>query len=485
MRRLRYADFELVGNRPAYLQIKDYLATLILKGLLQKGERLPATRELSLLFQVSRNTIVQAYQVLEVDNLIEIIKGQGAFVTGYRALEETRSNLDWENLITEAARQAVSLDLEKHELKWERGMISFKSIAPDQTLFDVTEFKKAFLNRITLEGEKLLNYGYARGYRPFLEYLEQYLQHKGVNTNGKEILITNGFTEALNLILRVITRPGDQIICENPTHNTALKIMKLFGLEICGVPMRPEGIDLAILEQTLVRSQRAVGYLIPSYHNPTGLVMTPEKRLAVLELFQKYQTPLIEDGFNEELRYSGAHVASLLALDGTGNQVVYLGSFSKILFPGLRIGWIVADHQLISYLESIKRSLNIHTSFLDQAVLVEYLQSGAFEKYLKKACRVYKEKYETAVNLARELIPARRIWGEGGLHLWIELEELDARAVLAKCYQRGVVFMPGDLFFTDNSGQNTFRLGISRVDAQTMRVGFQIIGEAIRELLDL
>lgn len=479
---MRYADFELVGNRPAYLQIKNYLADLIQKGLLQNGERLPATRELSELFKVSRNTIVQAYQVLEAEGLIEIIKGQGAFVIGERIPSEVVSNLEWEGLVTKSAKEAVALDIEKHELKWERGMISFKSIAPDQTLFDLIEFKKAFLNQIALEGEKLLNYGYARGYRPFLKYLVQYLEQKGVNTKGKEILVTNGFTEGLNLVLKALTAPGDRIICENPTHNTALKIMRLFELKICGVPMSPEGIDLERLEATLATGSRGIGYLIPSYQNPTGLVMTPEKRLAVLELFRKYQTPLIEDGFNEELRYSGAHIAPLLALDGAGNQIVYLGSFSKILFPGLRIGWIMADQKLIAYLESLKRSLNIHTSFLDQAVLVEYLQSGAFEKYLKKVGRVYKEKYETAVKLARELIPCRRIWGEGGLHLWIELEKLEARVVLEKCYRRGVVFMPGDLFYTDNSVQNTFRLGIARIDQLTMRTGFEIIGKVIREL---
>lgn len=247
--------------------------------------------------------------------------------------------------------------------------------------------------------------------------------------------------------------------------------------------MEANGINLTDLEEHLAKEQFKLGFLIPSYHNPTGLVMTPEKRVAVLKIFEKYQVPVVEDGFNEELRYYGSHVAPLMALAGPAGAVVYLGSFSKVLFPGLRIGWIMADAKLISYLESIKRSMNIHTSFLDQAILYEYLQSGSFEKYLRKARKVYREQHQTATRIAAEYIPCRRIWGEGGLHIFIELDEaLDARLVLAECYKRGVLFMPGDIFYTDGGGKNTFRLGISRVSQEEMERGFRIIGEVIKEL---
>jgi DNA-binding transcriptional MocR family regulator len=481
-----FNDFRLEAHRPAYLQLKDYLKAAILKGIWQAGVRLPATRDLAAILKVSRNTVIQAYQFLEDDGFIHTVKGQGAFVapvatdqTGAAALQ-----LDWDLLVNDYARQAVDLDIEKNELKWEKGMISFKSIAPDPSLFEVEEFKRAFLNRMALEGPKLLNYGYAKGYRNLCEYLTGYMRHKGVDPEGKELLITNGFTEGLQLVLAALTRPGDQIVTENPTHNTALKIMKLAGLQINGITVCQDGLDLTELESKLKQGKINCGFLIPSYHNPTGLVMSAEQRQAVFQIFTRYRTPVIEDGFNEELRYSGAHLAPLMALAGQGNQVIYLGSFAKILFPGLRIGWVMADQALIAYLESIKRSFNIHTSFLDQAILYEYLQSGNFERYLKKARRIYKERHQTAVRLATKYIPARRIWGEGGLHIFVELEPpLEARAILAQCYPRGVVFMPGDIFYTDGRGQNTFRLGISRVTPEQMEQGFQIIGTVINEIL--
>jgi len=478
-----FKQIQFSNSRPTYLQIKEYIQNLIVSGSLQSGERLPATRELGALLKVSRNTVIQAYQYLEDDGFIKTIKGKGAYVAAVAVdKEDLTYSFDWSSLLNDSAQAAKQLDVEKNELRWEKGMISFKSIAPDPDLFEVESFKRSFLNRFALEGAKLLNYGYAKGYQNLLRYLKEYIKNKGVNLSGKDILITNGFTEGLYLILTALMSPGDRIICENPTHNTALKIMKVAGLEVVGVPMLDDGIDLEVLEAKLATSGIKMGYLIPSYHNPTGLVMSPEKRLKVLKLFETYRVPVLEDGFNEELRYSGAHLAPLLAHAGSGNGVIYLGSFSKILFPGLRIGWIIADQQLIASLESVKRSINIHTSFLDQAILFEYLSSGEFDKYLKKARRVYRERYQSAVALVNQYLPCKKVWGEGGLHLFIELEEhLDARQILAECYRRGVLFMPGDIFYTDNSGKNTFRLGIARVSREEMERGLRIIGEVIEQ----
>ena len=153
-----------------------------------------------------------------------------------------------------------------------------------------------------------------------------------------------------------------------------------------------------------------------------------------MDLFSAYQIPIVENGFNEELRYSGSHLASLAAFAGQGNNVIYVSSFSKILFPGLRIGWILADKELIHYLESMKRARTIHTSTLDQAVLYQYLNDGYFEKYIKKARSVYKKKYELTVHYCKQYIPCKRITGDGGLHLFIELEDhIDARKLLEKC----------------------------------------------------
>lgn len=474
-----FTDINFTSERPAYLQIRDYIKEMILKGMLQRGVKLPSSREMSKLMNVSRNTIITAYGFLEEEGFLYSCRSKGVFVSDISINHQNGFNIDWMQKITRLMKESENLDIVKNEMRNSRGMISFQSIAPDERLFDVEDFKRAFLNRMDIEGNKILSYGYAKGYKPLIEYLIRYMRNKGVNTEDKDIIITNGFTEAFDLILSGLTEAGDRVICENPTHNTAIKIMKLHDLEIVGVKLEDDGIDAAELEKEIAGNDVKLAYLIPSYHNPTGIVMSPEKRLSVFNILKEYEVPVIEDGFNEELRYSGAHVAPIAALCGDGNSVIYLGSFSKVLFPGLRIGWVLADSNLIYSLESLKRSRNIHTSVLDQAVLYQYLVEGNFEKYMRRARKLYKEKYELALATARKSITAKKIWGEGGLHIFIELDGIDSRELLDKCIRRGVIFTPGDIFYVDKNGTNTLRLGFSRLDNESIVKGIEVIGDVV------
>lgn len=477
-----FYDLKLNDTKPVYLQIKDYIKSMILSGMLQKDIKLPSTRELSSILNVSRNTVIEAYKYLEDEGFVYTVRGRGFYVSNVEINRQDEWNFNWSSEFNSYAKLSEELDIVKSEPVWKRGMISFKSIAPDNSYFDVEEVKKAFLNRMALEGDKLLNYGYAKGYKPLIEYLMKYMEGKGVVKEGKDILITNGFTEAFDILLSSLTNSGDKIICENPTHNTAIKIMKLHGLNIEGVELDDDGINLEKLKNKITKDTK-LAYLIPSYHNPTGIIMPPEKRIEVFNIFKEYNVPIIEDGFNEELRYSGSHVAPIAALCGKGNGVIYIGSFSKVLFPGLRIGWIMADKDLISVLESVKRSRNIHTSFIDQAILFEYLNGGNFEKYIKRVRKIYKEKYECAVKCAKKYIPNKKVLGEGGLHIFLELsDEIDARDVLSECMKKGVIFMPGDIFYTDGRGKNTLRLGFSRNSIEEIEKGFKIIGNVVKNM---
>ncbi|WP_459502652.1 MocR-like pyridoxine biosynthesis transcription factor PdxR [Bacillus sp. C1] len=476
-----FHDFKLMGDRPVYIQLKDYVKKMIMKGHLLEHQKLPSTREFSKLLSVSRNTVLTAYADLEQEGLIYAIKGKGNFVGKVKTSKTPSIELNWKEKINEVALLADELDLMKHGVRWEKGMISFNSIAPDEKLFDVENFKRAFLNRMSIEGDIILNYGYAKGYKPLIDYLLHYMEMKGVDISNKDILITNGFTEGLDILLSAIGKKSGRIICENPTHHAALKLFRLHGFDVHGIDMKEDGIDIEQVEKRLSEMDFDLAYVIPSYHNPTGIVTSSEKRTEMMNLFSKYQVPIVEDGFNEELRYSGSHLAPLLTFAGCGNNVIYISSFSKILFPGLRVGWVLADKELIHYLESVKRARTIHTSTLDQAVLYQYLHDGYFEKYLKKAKSVYKKKYDIAAHACHQYIPFQRMTGDGGLHLFIELEKgMDARTLLKKCYEKGVVFSPGDVFYTDGRGSNTFRLGFSRLKEADILKGIKIIGDTLK-----
>lgn len=484
--RRMFAEFNLTDDRPACTQLKEYMKRLIIIGVLQANQKLPSTRELSSLLNISRNTVVTAYADLEDEGLVYVKKGIGSFVAQILggAVNAQSWQINWKQTISDQAKIAEELDHMKHGIRSNKGEINFTSIAPDEKMFDLDNVKRAFLDRMSIEGEIILNYGYAQGYKPLMEYLLRYMENKGVNLEGKDILITNGFTEGLDIILSALIKKNGRVICENPTHHAAIKIFKMHGIEITGIEMEQDGISLKELERELSERPFDLTYLVPSYQNPTGIVMSPHKRMEVIKLLNKYQVPLIEDGFNEELRYSGSHIAPLIACSGNGNSVIYIGSFSKILFPGLRVGWVLADNDLIYYLESVKRARSIHTSTLDQSLLYQYLHNGNFEKYLKKAKSEYKRKYELAIRYCREFIPLKRLSGDGGLHLFIEFDyNFDTNVLLESCRLKGVIFTPGNIFFTNDKGHQTMRLGFSRVADEDIIKGIQIIGDTAKQMM--
>ena len=465
-----FSNLKLNDNEPIYIQLKNYISDMISKGLIPDNSKLPSTRELSQLLQVSRNSVVLTYEELKSEGLIYSISGKGTFVKSKNKSSNTTWSLNWDCLENTYSKKANELDIIKSEIPWSSDLISFKSISPDGDLFDMEELKKSFLNRISLEGHKLLNYGYAQGYKPLIDYLLEYMTNKGADISNKDILITNGFTEGFDIIMSSFTQEKDYIICENPTHNTAIKIMKSHNLNILGVDINEDGLDFNMLEDNLIKYKNKIkfAYITPSYHNPTGIVMTPENRYKFYNLMKKYNIAIIEDGFNEELLYNSSHIFPICSLDNMNNGVVYIGSFSKILFPGMRIGWIFADKKVINKLESVKRCRNIHVSFL--------------EKYIKKIRKFYGDKFNFAYKCIKKYIKTEYILGDGGLHIFIKLKNIDTRVLLEKCYEKNVIFMPGDLFFTDNSGFDTLRLGFSRLSFEDIEIGIKIIGETINEM---
>ncbi|MGM0714298.1 PLP-dependent aminotransferase family protein [Brevibacillus parabrevis] len=491
-----FQDFKLVDDRPVAIQVKEYLKRLMIKGALQADQKLPSTREMSGLLKVSRNTVIAAYEGLADDGFAYAIPGKGSYVAAIVDQSATDRGgtegpaswqVDWKAKMNEYAVAAVELDMMKQGIRAQKGTISFTSIAPDEHLFDLGDVKRAFMDRMAIEGQVLLNYGYAKGYKPLMEYLMRYMENKGVDISGKDMLITSGFTEGFDMVLSALRPSGRRgaAICENPTHHTAIKNLKLHGFEITGIPLERDGIDVERLEAVLKANRFDLAYLIPSYHNPTGIVMSPAKRSAVMNVMSRYQVPVIEDGFNEELRYSGAHVSPLIATAGKGNGVIYIGSFSKVLFPGLRVGWVLGDRALIDTLESIKRARTIHTSTIDQAILYQYLLNGNFDKYVKKARTEYKRKYELTKACCEAHLPEAQLSGDGGLHLFLAFPPaVNTRHLLAACTEQGVIFTPGDKFFiAEGEGVHTLRLGFSRVTDENIQRGIRIIGEQTRKFL--
>ncbi len=449
-----FSNLNINKDEPIYIQIERHIKQGIKNGELKKDSKLPSTREVSKFLNISRNSVISAYEELESIGVITTKRGIGTFISIESENESYEYNVDFSKRINNYGATLKKFDIIKSELPYKKGMISFKSISPESHLFNLDDFKRSLLDAWTYEEANLLNYGYAKGYKPLIDYFLDYMRDKRVDTNNKDILVTNGFTEAFDIVISSLTNNGDIILCEEPTHNTALKIMKSYGLKIVQVKMDKEGLDLISLENALNKYNPKFGYLIPSYNNPTGIVTKTERRKEIYKLFRKYSVPIIEDGFNEELLYSSSPIDPIASLCGTGNGVIYIGSLSKILFPGLRIGWIFADDKLIETLESVKRGRNIHSSFLDQSAFFYYLKSGAFNRYVKNVRKYYRDKYNLVLDMVEKYIPYEYITGEGGLHVFIKLKNnINARTLLELCYKDNVLFMPGDIFY-ENSNDN-------------------------------
>ncbi len=522
-----FSSLNINKDEPIYIQIEKHITQGIKKGELSKDSKLPSTREVSKFLNISRNSVISAYEELESMGLIITKRGIGTFISIESKNKIYEYNVNFMQRLNNYSYTLQKLDIIKNELPYKKGMISFKSISPESHLFNLDDFKRSLLDAWSFEEANLLNYGYAKGYKPLIDYFFDYMKKKRVDTENKNILITNGFTEAFDIIISSLTNKGDIILCEEPTHNTALKIMKAYGIQIIQVKMDKEGLNLKALEETLDKYNPKFGYLIPSYNNPTGIVTKTERRKEIYKLFRKYSVPIIEDGFNEELLYSSSPIDPISSLCGKGNGVIYIGSLSKILFPGLRIGWIFGDERLIDVLESVKRGKNIHSSFLDQSSFYHYLKSGSFNRYLKNVRKYYRDKYTLVIAMVEKYITYDYVTGEGGLHIFIKLRDnLSARELLNLCYKDDVIFMPGDIFYEnteniiqnfDNSGtesikynqnlvedsniriigipksikdnennikgKDTFRIGFGRVSDDDIKKGIKIIGENIKSLV--
>jgi len=523
---LIFSNLIITKNEPIYVQIERHILTGIKSGELKKESKLPSTREVSKILNISRNSVISAYEKLESIGIIITKKGIGTFISIEGENESYEYNVDFLERVNCYGNTLKKLDIIKNELPYKKGMISFKSISPENHLFNLDDFKRSLLDAWTFEEANLLNYGYAKGYKPLIDYFFEYMKEKRVVTNNKDILITNGFTEAFDIIISSLTNKNDIILCEEPTHNTALKIMKAYGLKVIQVKMDKEGLELDSLEKALSKYNPKFGYLIPSYNNPTGIVTKTERRKEIYKLFRKYSVPIIEDGFNEELLYSSSPIDPIASLCGNGNGIIYIGSLSKILFPGLRIGWILGDVKLIDILESVKRGRNIHSSFLDQSTFYYYLKSGAFNRYVKNVRKYYRDKYNLVMDMVEKYIPYEYITGEGGLHIFIKLKNnINTRELLDLCYKDNVLFMPGDIFYENTNnlienfitsnieginfkksslnysnaeminspkfiqynknnikGKDTFRIGFGRVSDEDIKKGIKIIGANIKRL---
>ncbi len=316
------------------------------------------------------------------------------------------------------------------------------------------------------------------------EYIAHRLRLHGISTSYKEILITYGSQQALDLIIRLLARPMKKVILEAPTYFNILPLLQAQQIETLSVPMRNDGMDLDYLENVIESEPVSFVYTIPNFHNPTGITTSHQHREQLLNICLRYRVPIVEDGFEEEMKYSGPVPLPIKSID-EHNLVIYVGTFSKILCPGIRVGWITADRECISRLCAIKRISDLRCSNLTQSVVYHFCKSGYYDLHIKRLHRVFRRRMEVAQKTMEEHFPKKASWTrpQGGYLIWIKIpRKLTGKQLYEFMLQHGIIVSPGSYYFTDQEESGYFRVSISRIGETEIREGFAALGRVLKKL---
>ena len=476
-------ELDRASKKPLYQQLQALIRRQIEDGGLAESTKLPASRDLAAELGINRNTVTNAYEELTKTGHVRSHVGQGTFVS--ERASSAPSPLRWS--FSRAVQGARGRERSPTETTRHPDPIDFASLVPDEALFPVEPFRVVLDTVLEREGQKLLQYGPAAGHPPLRRYIAERLAERGVRTTTTEnVLIVNGSQQALDLICRTLLDPGDSVVVESPTYTIILPLLAQYQAQIDEVAMTPRGMDLDALESQLTRSRPKLLFTMPTFHNPTGITMDLASRRRLVDLAARFSVPIVEDDFDSELRFNGEPVPPLKALDAQ-DCVAHIGTFSKGLFPGLRLGWIVAPRDVVATLGRSKLISDYHTSLLLQAAVLEFCERGHYIEHLKKLAVIYRQKSHALIGALRRYFPKGVSWTEpeGGFAYWVTLpENVSGEAVLAESSVDGVIFTPGSNFFARGQGEHFLRLSISRVPLEQIDVGIKKLGAALERLLD-
>ena len=371
------------------------------------------------------------------------------------------------------------------------GIISFAGGFPDSAMFDVEGIREASARALSEEPGAALQYGATEGYNPLREQLAAFMASKGVKgLNPEGLIVTTGSQQALDLVAKTLLNPGDVALVEAPTFLATIQCFRLYGPQVLGVPIDEHGVQVDQLEAMMVQHRPKLVYLVPTFGNPSGAMLSLERRLQVLKLAVKYQTVVVEDDPYGDLYFGDAPPPSLLALTdqvpGSRDWLVYCGSLSKVLSPGLRVGWMIAPPALLARATMCKQFSDAHTSTFAQATAALYLKAGRMPDTLNTVRRVYAERARTMGEaLSKELGSALRFTQPlGGLFFWANLtgangQETDGSALAKRAIEKGVAFVPGAPFYANNPDITAIRLSFATADVDKIKEGISRLGQSL------
>lgn len=480
---------------PLYRQVYNQVSALIESGNLKPGSRLPSSRTLADSNGISRITVTKAYEELLWHGYIESRPGGYTTIRSKRREtiftgKESGCGIDWDVVTTPGCckdQQCIE-DALLRPLKRgaEDDFIDFAWFDIDKRIFPYKEFRRSLITALDKYGNDLFVYAEFPGFRPLREFIASRMSYHGVLVDPREILITNGSQQGLELIVQVLCRPGSKVIVESPSYLNFLELLRNNDVEIIEINVEDGGVNLRELERLIARHRPSFYYTMPNFQNPTGISMIQSRREGVLNICKKYSVPLVEDGFDEEMKYMGKLPLSIKAID-KHNIVIYVSSFSKVLSTGLRVGWVVTHDSLIRRLLYFKRFSDISVNLLTQAALYEFCKAGYFESHMRRINRVFRKRMSLALQTMKDNIRNQNIsWTmpAGGYLIWVRLENImiSEPELMAAIESFKINVNPGSRFYSYKPDFLCFRLTISKLNEIEIQTGLKRLALALNKV---
>ena len=362
-------------------------------------------------------------------------------------------------------------------------IISFAGGLPAPELFPVKEMKATVDKVFEEHGQEAMQYGAAKGVTALREVIQQHVKEKeNVDSELDNVLVTTGSEQALDLVGKAFVDPGDTVLVEQPTYLCALDVFRSYGANFASVEMDEDGMKMDALEEALkANPDTKLIYTVPNFQNPTGRTMTEERRKQLAELAEKYDVYVLEDNPYGEIRFAGQHVPAVKSFDKSGH-VLYMSTFSKTLAPGFRLGWLVADEDVVNKLTVLKQSADLHTDNLAQFAVAQFFTDNDVDAHVKEISDLYGKRKDLMLEGIKKYFPegVKYTNPEGGMFLWVEVPGVDDTVELFKeCLEHDVAFVPGDPFFADGVQPGAFRLNYSNMKEDQIEVGLKRLGAAL------
>jgi 2-aminoadipate transaminase len=361
-------------------------------------------------------------------------------------------------------------------------IISFAGGLPAPELFPVKDLINACKAVLENVGPKSLQYSLSLGVLPLRKFLAERLSQKGASLTEDSILVTGGSQQGLDLVGKVFLDKGAVVICESPTYLGAIQAFNAYNPQYVTVDMDKNGMVTDQVEEKIKKYKPRLIYVVPNFQNPSGITLSYERRKHLVKLAKEYYVPIIDDNPYGELRYIGKDVPSLKSLGK--DLVIQLGTISKIISPGLRIGWIAASSEVMPMFEKMKQGTDLHTNTFAQYVMVEYVKDGRLDKHIDEIKAAYGERRGVMIKAMQEYFPENVKWTEpeGGLFLWVELpQEISATDLLQEALKQKVAYVPGKPFYPYEDRNNTLRLNFSNASPEMIIEGIKRLGKVFKE----